>query len=350
MVATMDDLIATVEDGQELPADRVGEAAAALLDEAVEDDAKVRFLSGLAAKGETPAEIAAFVDAFLAHAVDPGLDPAEMDFPLVDVCGTGGDKLQLFNVSTTSMFVVAAAGAGVVKHGNRGITSKCGGADVLEELGIRIDLPPDRFAEAVRTHGVGFMLAPQYHPAFKAVVPVRKILAGRGTRTIFNLVGPLLNPARPPFQLVGTFEPSLTLVFAEILRTLGRTRAWAVCGRTGDGRAMDELSVLGPTDVAALDVAGSIGERVIDPADLGIPEHSLEELQGGDAAQNAAILTGILGGSITGAKREMVILNAGAALVVAGVAHDLGGGRALAEEAIESGAALGKVRSLQHFS
>ncbi len=347
----MDELIATLDEGRELAPEQSESAAAALLDEAVETDAKVRFLSALAAKGETPAEIAAFVDAFLRHAVDPGLDPAAVDFPLIDVCGTGGDKLGLFNVSTTSMFVAAAAGVGVVKHGNRGITSKSGGADVLEALGIRIDLPPARFAEAIRRHGVGFMLAPNYHPAFKAVVPVRKILAERGTRTIFNLIGPLLNPVRPPFQLVGTFDPTLPPIFAEILGELGRTRAWAVCGEVGDGRSMDEVSILGDTVVAALSGEGDVSQSTLTLEQLGVPAgYTLEAIQGGGADENAAILTGILDGTINGAKREMVILNAAAALVVAGAAPSLNDARSRAIEAIDSRAALSKVHALKGFA
>ncbi len=168
---------------------QVESATALILDESVDAGAKADFLKALAAKGESPGEIAAFVDAFLAHAVDPGVLPDQVTGPMLDVCGTGGDKLDLFNVSTTSIFVLAAGGACVVKHGNRGITSKSGGADVLEALGVRIDLPPDECAETIRRHGVGFMFAPIYHPAFKAVVPVRKQLAAEGVRTIFNILG-----------------------------------------------------------------------------------------------------------------------------------------------------------------
>ena len=205
----MEALTNQLKTGQDLAVEHVEQAASQLLDESVAVDQKAAFLESLSSKGETPAEIAAFVTEFLRHAVRPPVNLADLSGPSIDVCGTGGDKLNLFNVSTTSMFILAAGGVVVVKHGNRGITSKCGGADVLEALGIRIDLPPEQFAETVAAEKVGFMLAPQYHPAFKAVVPVRKLLAEKGVRTIFNLIGPLLNPVQPDYQLVGVFDSSL---------------------------------------------------------------------------------------------------------------------------------------------
>ena len=193
----MDALIQHVEEGKELSSREIDVAAEMLLSENVSDDKKARFLKGLTAKGETATEVAGFVEAFLERAVDPGISEMKFNGPTIDVCGTGGDKLNLFNVSTTSMFVIAAGGAVVVKHGNRGITSKSGGADVLEALGINLELSPEDFRHCLEVAGVGFLFAPLYHPAFKAVVGVRKMLAKEGIRTIFNLIGPLLNPARP---------------------------------------------------------------------------------------------------------------------------------------------------------
>ena len=218
----MDALIHHLENKEELSDREVEVAAQLLLDAGVADAKKERLLEALAVKGETPSEIAGFVDAFLNHAVDPDLGGLDLGGPTLDVCGTGGDKLGLFNVSTTAMFISAAAGAVVVKHGNRGITSKSGGADVLEALGIRIDLPVDGFRRCIEKAGIGFMFAPIYHPAFKAVAGVRAALAKEGVRTIFNLIGPLLNPARPECQLVGICDPDLNSVFAEILQRLGR--------------------------------------------------------------------------------------------------------------------------------
>ena len=220
--------------------------------------------------------------------------------PLLDVCGTGGDKLNLFNVSTTSVFLLAAAGVAVVKHGNRGITSKSGGADALEALGIRIDLPADEFGHCIEEVGAGFLFAPLYHPAFKAVVPVRKLLAESGQRTIFNILGPLLNPARPDYQLIGVFDENLCPVFADILQRLGRKRAWAVHGSAGAAGGMDELSTIGDTTV--FDTALNPDQSPIQPSSLGIETPEITELQGGEAAENAEIITAILEGKDKGAK------------------------------------------------
>ena len=198
----MDALIHHLEEKQELSPREIQVAASLLLDPAASDEKKARLLEALALKGETPDEIAGFVEAFLEQAVNPHLGLITLDGPTLDVCGTGGDQLDLFNISTTAMFISAAAGAIVVKHGNRGITSKSGGADVLEALGVRIDLPADEFRNCVEKAGMGFMFSPLYHPAFKAVIGVRKMLAAKGVKTIFNLIGPLLNPARPQCQLI----------------------------------------------------------------------------------------------------------------------------------------------------
>ena len=236
------------------PQTQITEATRAILDESVSKEAKADFLVALAEKGETPAEITGFVLEFLDRALVPPFDREAVGKPLLDVCGTGGDKLDLFNVSTTSVFLLAAAGIAMVKHGNRGITSKSGGADVLEALGIRIDLPPEDFCRCVESVGAGFLLAPQYHPAFGAIAPVRKILAERGQATIFNRLGPLLNPVQPDFQLIGIFDESAGPAFAEILGRLGRKEAWAVHGKTETGAGMDELSTL--AEILCVDHSG----------------------------------------------------------------------------------------------
>ncbi|NNE94323.1 MAG: anthranilate phosphoribosyltransferase [Verrucomicrobiales bacterium] len=318
---------------------QIAEATEALLSESVADAEKADFLRALALKGETPGEIAAFVNAFLERAVDPGLDAESVDGPLLDVCGTGGDKLNLFNVSTGSVFILAAAGAKVVKHGNRGITSKSGSSDVLEALGIRIDLPPDRFCDCLRTVGAGFLFAPMYHPAFKAVVGVRGMLAQEGQRTIFNILGPLLNPVRPEYQVVGLFDENLGPVFAKILGKLGRKRAWAVHGKTETGAGMDELSSLGETRICETNSSVQ-SEFTIQPGTAGIESGAtVDDLKGGDAAENAALLRGIFAGEITGPKRDIVCLNAAAGLVVTGLAEDLAPGFLQAGELIDSGGA-----------
>jgi len=294
-----------------------------------EDEVKAELLRALRDKGETAEEIAAFARALLARAVDPGLDLGGLPGPVIDVCGTGGDRMELFNISTTSMFVLAAGGAVVVKHGNRAITSKCGGADVLEHLGVKINLAPADLRRVVESVGLGFIFAPVYHPAFKAIAPVRKLLAARGVPTVFNLLGPLLNPARPPHQLVGIFDRTLLPKYAETLRVLGRTRAWAV---HGDGT--DELTNTGPSDVQEVTPAG-VRPFTIDPAALGLAPATADQLRGGDCAENARILIGILDGTIRGPQREIVELNAAAGFVITGLAPDLPAGLAHAREQLD---------------
>ena len=346
----MNALLQHLLDGKELSPREVDVAAELLLDPAVEDGRKVEILEALARKGETPAEIAAFVEAFLGHAVDPGVAGMEFDGPTIDVCGTGGDRLDLFNVSTTAMFVVAAAGAVVVKHGNRGITSQSGGADVLEALGVRIDLPAEGFRRCLREAGVGFLFAPQYHPAFKAVVGARKELAARGVRTIFNLVGPLLNPARPQCQLVGVFARELGPAFAEILQRLGRDSAWVVHGRTADDRVVDEISLMGPTRICKAGLYQDLEDEEIRPGDFGLAVAKVEDLRGGGAAENAVILEDILSGRDHGPRRDIVLLNAAAALACCGLSDHMDDGLRLARERLADGSALARLRALQEAS
>lgn len=343
----MDALIKHLVNREELSQREIEVAAGLLLDPSVADEKKGRLLLALSKKGETPEEIAGFVEAFLEHAVDPMIGAMELDGPTLDVCGTGGDQLNLFNVSTTAMFIAAAAGAVVVKHGNRGITSKSGGADVLEALGIRIDLPPEGFRHCIATAGVGFLFAPNYHPAFKAVAGVRKALAAEGHRSIFNLIGPLLNPARPDCQLVGVSDRSLCPAFAEILQRLGRESAWVVSGMAPGNRAVDEVSIMGSTLICKSGSYQDLEDEEINPEDFGMRKARLEDLQGGDAKTNAAILEAILSGKDTGPKRDIVLLNAAAALACAGLADHMGDAIETARETITSGAALERLRLLQ---
>jgi anthranilate phosphoribosyltransferase len=350
MLQDMDALIHQLEAKQDLSPREVQVLADLLLDTAAPDEKKARLLEALSLKGETPAEIAGFVEAFLEHAVDPHLGLLDLEGPTLDVCGTGGDQLDLFNVSTTAMFVAAAAGAVVVKHGNRGITSKSGGADVLEALGVRIDFAADEFRGCVEKAGLGFMFAPLYHPAFKSVVAVRKSLAARGVKTIFNLIGPLLNPARPECQLVGVFSRELCPAFAEILQRLGRESAWVVHGTTGDGRSVDEISLMGSTRICKSGSFQDLEDEEISPRDFGLAHAEVEELQGGDAKVNALILEAILSGKETGPKRDMVLLNAAAALACAGLADHMDDGLEIAREMITSGAALDRLHRLQKAS
>ena len=343
----MDSLIHQLEARQDLSQREIESAAEFLLDTSASSQKKAHLLEALAAKGETPAEIAGFVETFLQHAVNPHVHLLDLDGPTLDLCGTGGDRLNLFNVSTTTMFIAAAAGAIVVKHGNRGITSKSGGADVLEALGVRLDLSTDEFRDCLDKAGVGFLFAPIYHPAFKAVIDARKILGEKKIRTIFNLIGPLLNPARPECQMVGVYDRQLCPVFAEILQRLGRDSAWAVHGSTLDGKAVDEVSLMGPTWICKAGAYQDLEDEEITPDDFGMPTAAVEELQGGDARENAIILEAILSGQKTGPKRDIVLLNAAAALACAGLADHIGDGIEVARETIRDGSALEKLRLLQ---
>ncbi len=346
----MDALITHLKNREELSPREIEVAANLLLDPAAPDEKKQSLLLALSEKGETPAEIAGFVEVFLEHAVDPMLGALDLEGPTLDVCGTGGDQLDLFNISTTAMFMAAAAGAVIVKHGNRGITSKSGGADVLETLGIRIDLSQQGFRRCIESAGVGFMFAPNYHPAFKAVAQVRKNLAASGHRSIFNLIGPLLNPARPECQLVGVFSRELCPAFAEILQRLGRESAWVVSGSTQDGNSVDEVSLMGPTRICKAGSYQDLEDEEIGPEDFGFKLANVKDLRGGDAKANAKILKDILSGKDQGPKRDITLLNAATALACAGLADTIGDALDIARETITSGAALERLRLLQKAS
>ncbi len=328
--------------GGELDSPEVGVICEQLFSESVPLEQRADFLSALHEKGETPAEIAAFVTVLLERGNRPQLSAGD----ILDVCGTGGDHAGFFNVSTAVMFVAAAGGARVVKHGNRGITSRSGGADVLEALGVRIDLPIERAGEALEKAGCCFLFAPLYHPAFAAVAPVRKHLAAQGRTTIFNMLGPLLNPARPAYQLAGVFNEKLLSTYAETFRLLGRRRAWAVHGTGPGGLHLDEMSPLGPNEIFAWE-NGEVRNFTVLPKELGLPICRADALHGGDAKTNADILSGILSGNIRGPRRNIVLLNAAAALVVAERADDLSSGLDLARSTLDDGSALGVLQRLR---
>ena len=318
--------------GSPLTAEEIHRACEVLFDEGVAVEARAEFLSQLHKRGETAEEVAGFVEALLERARPVPFSGEGC----LDVCGTGGDKAGLFNVSTAVMLVAAACGVRVVKHGNRGITSKSGGADVLEALGVRIDLPPERAAAALDSAGCCFLFAPHYHPAFQAIAPVRRFLADKGETSIFNMLGPLLNPARPSFQLAGVFDERLLGIYSRVFALLGRRRAWAVHG-TGPF-SLDEVSPLDVTKVSEWE-EGSSREFFVHPHELGIGQIRVEDLAGGNAAFNAGIISDVLAGNLRNGARTIVRLNAAAALVVSGVAPDLAAGMKLAGEAIDDGSA-----------
>ncbi|MHB1021563.1 MAG: anthranilate phosphoribosyltransferase [Acidobacteriaceae bacterium] len=295
-------------------------------------------LTALAVRGETAAELAGFVDAMRAAAVQLPLTDEEREL-LVDTCGTGGDAKGTFNISTAVALVAAAAGAKIAKHGNRGVTSKCGSADVLEALGIPVDLAPEEAVRCLRETGFLFMYAPAMHPAMKTVQPVRRAL---GFRTIFNVLGPLTNPAGAQSQVMGVYAARLVPLVAETMAMLGVRHAFVV---HGDG--LDELSITGSSEVA--EVRGhTVSVKKITPQELQLEPASLEVLAGGDAAENAAILRSIFSGE-RGPRRDIVLLNASAALVAGGVAYDLQEGVVRAAQAIDDGAVSKLVKQLAEF-
>lgn len=320
-----------------------------LVSDNVPNESKAEFLRALHAKGESVEEIFGFTQELMARAVDPEIDPKQLPGPMLDVCGTGGDGLDFFNVSTTIMFVLAAGGVVVVKHGNRGVTSLSGSADVLESLGVRIHLEPHQVREMLQRCGCAFIFARKFHPAFRALAEMREKLAREHERSVFSLLGPLLNPARPQRQLIGVYAPELTTRFAEVLRRLGRERAWIVHGLVEGTNGMDDVSICGATTVAELD-NGKITTAILDTQWLGLTRCPLDELRGGTASENAATICGILSGEIQDARRNMTIANAAAGFVVAGIVGEMRHGMDFAREQIDSGRALQKLQALQNFS
>jgi len=340
------ELTAQVRAGQALADAQVAAVVIALIDDAVGAEPKADFLAALATKGETHAEIAAFARELRDRATPVPFDAATRGREILDVCGTGGDRLDTFNISTTVALVCAAAGVTVAKHGNRAITSRSGSADVLAALGIPVEQSPEQAAAAMRDHGFAFLLAPRYHPAFKAIAPARALCAGRGQRTLFNFLGPLMNPARPTAQLVGTSRPELVEPMALTLRALGLRRAMVVSGEVPGPRFLDELSTLGPNTVAEFYHDRGHSCSVWSASDLPLHPATLADLAGGDAAENAEIIRRLLRGEDRGPKLDAVLLNAGAALFVAGRTRSIAEGWSLAEETVASGAAARKVAEL----
>jgi anthranilate phosphoribosyltransferase len=328
--------------GEDLP----GELAEAAFGEVLSGDATpaqvAAFVTALRVKGETVEEMAAFVRSMLDHA-----EPLVIEGELLDTCGTGGDRSRSINVSTIAALVAAGAGAKVCKHGGRAASSAAGSADVLEALGIVIDLGPDGVRRCVEEAGMGFCFAPRFHPAMRHAAPVRREL---GVATVFNFLGPLANPARARHQVVGVSDPKMADNMLGVLLSNGARRAMVVHGDDG----LDELSTTTTSVVleASADEEGEpeIRRYRVDPKALGLSTSSAEELRGGDAATNAAVVERVLAGE-RGAHRDIVCLNAGAALVVAGLAPDLGNGVALAGEVIDHGraaAVLDRLRKVSH--
>jgi anthranilate phosphoribosyltransferase len=296
------------------------------------------FLVALRVKGETPDEIAGFAEAIREHVLP--VRPQRDD--LVDTAGTGGDGACTINISTAAALVAAAAGAGVAKHGNRAVSSASGSADVLEALGFSLELPAERIARSIDELGFGFLYAPAHHPGFRHAAPVRRELA---TRTVFNVLGPLTNPAGARAQVVGVYSSELVRTIAEVLARLGAHRAFVVHGSGG----IDELSPSGPNLVCEV-ANGSVRERKIDPAALGLPPCDPGELRGGSPAENAEVIRAVFAGTDRSGRRSAILLNAAGAIAAGGHAEDLREGLALATETVDSGAAAERLDELIAFS
>jgi anthranilate phosphoribosyltransferase len=335
---------------QSLNDGQVRRAVELLADEKVPITAKADFLTALAKKGETTGEIAAFARALRDKSISPPLDAETRIREILDVVGTGGDRLSTFNISTTVALVAAAAGVLVAKHGNRASTSPIGSADVMEALGIPFDLGPEDAVHSLHRHNFAYFFAPKYHPAFRHIIPARKLCAERGQPTIFNFLGPLLNPARPTAMLVGVPRPDLCEPLAQVLQSLGVRRAMVVCGavrdESGSLRHLDELSPLGPTTIAGFYQEHAVACSTLSPELFPLQPATLADLRGGDRETNAGIIRRILRGEERGPKRDAVLLNAAAALFVAGKTKSLVAGWELAAETIDSGKAAGKLADL----
>jgi anthranilate phosphoribosyltransferase len=351
----LDTLTKHLAGGENLDEDQVNHAISTLLDSSVTAETKADFLCALARKGETADEIAAFALGLRSHSKTVDLPASRSGLPLLDVVGTGGDSAGTFNISTCVAILCAAAGVPVAKHGNRAATSKCGSADVLEELRIPINLSAAQAVGQFERHGFVFLFAPNFHPAFANVAAARKICAQRGQKTIFNLLGPLLNPARPQAVLAGVPRPSLCEVIAVAMKSVGVSRGMVVCGEVQSslGSAsrqpafLDEISTAGRTSLCEFYHDRGLFIGSLEPEQFGLERVSLADLAGPGREENARIITAILNGAETGPKRAAVLLNAGAALYIAGAVGTIQDGLEKAEATITAGAAATTLKRLQ---
>ena len=329
---TIDQTIKTISQGQNLCADEARELFDVIFDGSASPEQIAQILLGLRAKGETTAEIQGAVESMRGHMKTISAPPDAMD-----IVGTGGDGHGTLNISTAASFVVAGAGVPVAKHGNRAASSLSGSSDVLSELGVNLEPAWDILEKALSEIGIVFLFAPRHHPAMRHVAPVRREL---GVRTIFNLLGPLTNPAQVKRHLIGVFDSLWARPMAQTLQSLGSESAWITHGADG----LDEISITGPSSIVALN-NGTISESTLSPEDAALPRATLADIQGGEAKMNAKAIRDLLTGH-KNAYRDIVLMNAGAALVVAGKAATLRQGIALAAAAIDSGAAKDKLDKL----
>ncbi len=336
-MAVITEYLEIILEGQELSFDQAKAVLDTVFEGSVPESQVAAFLTALRMKGATATELAGLAGSLREHAVRVKVDIDN----LIDTCGTGGASVKTFNISTAAALVAAGAGAHVAKHGNRGITSKCGSADVLAELGVKIDAGPDVVAKCIEQANVGFMFAPMFHPAMRYVQPIRK---GLGFRTVFNILGPLANPAGASAQVMGVANEELLDTIIETLRILGTKRAMVV-----HGQGMDEISTIGPTKIRQL-IEGEISSMELNPADFGISTAFVDELKGGNAKTNAGIIRDILGGKETGPRKDIVILYAAAAIIVADLADDFESAIKPAEASIADGRAAACLEKLIEVS
>ncbi len=345
-MSTLAELTAHLSAGHDLAPAEVESAAAALAGTGESDDAKGEFLLALGRKGETAAEIAAFAAAFRSRAVNPGVEAwAER---AIDIVGTGGDHAGGFNISSVVVLVLAAAGVTVMKHGNRGITSKCGSADLLGALGVNLEAPPEQLRRALDELGFVFFFAPAYHPTFKHIAPVRKALAARGQRTVFNILGPLINPGRPAHVLLGTFSAASVPKLAGALESLGARAGLAVHGVIDAQRGIDELTTATTNRVrgfgARRDVVAEWG-----PEEFGLPRSPFADLAGGDLTANLATIDAVLAGRGAAGLVDTIVLNAAVAMWIVGATASIRDGLAPARELLLGGAVKAKIAATREF-
>lgn len=333
----MREAIRKLVEGEHLSKGEAARAMEQIMDGSTTPAQIAALIIALRLRGETPEEITGFAEVMRERAL--AVPCTRRD--LVDTCGTGGDRLNTFNISTTAAFVAAGAGVRIAKHGNRAMSSRCGSADVLQSLGVDIEMPPEDVAECIDSVGIGFLFAQRFHPSMKYAASVRSEI---GVRTIFNMLGPLTNPAGACRQIMGVYDGELTEVIAEVLRNLGTVHAFVCHGECG----IDEISLMGPTRVTELK-DGQINTRMMSPGDFGMEPSTVEDLRGGDIETNRQILLSVLRGE-PGHHQNIVVANASAAILVADRAQSWQAAMDLARRSIISGAALQKLEALRDFS
>ncbi|MCA9839005.1 MAG: anthranilate phosphoribosyltransferase [Trueperaceae bacterium] len=325
-------------DGRTLSREDAREVIGHLMDGKLSQMQAAALLAALRMRGETVEEIVGFAEAMRARAVKV---PIHTDEPLLDIVGTGGTGISTFNVSTATLFVVAAADVKIAKHGNRGVTRKSGAADVLEAMGVNLDQTPEQLAESLVEVGISFLYARAHHPAMKFVAPIR---ADIQARTVFNSIGPLTNPANADYQLMGVYDPHLTETLAKVLKGLGVKRGMVV-----HGSGLDELSVCGENKITEFS-ENEVKSYELEPEDVGLARYNLKDILGGTPEENARTIRRLFSGDVKGAKRDIVLLNAGAALYIVGKSESIAEGIKQAETLIDNGKALGKLERYIAFS